>query len=213
MIACENLEGTAMTIAIQRARAIGLALITAAMLLIIGALAPVLPKANASVSASQVLLYAIQSPGIPCNVMNGGGQFGQPGLIAQVHRQLSQAWNGKNTTVSYEEAAAVTGITILSYCPEYYGLAPTVDGVPYGPWVIIPTSSREQSLFIAYTKGREVCNVASSSGVAAAVQSLQQPDYRIPYFVTDGDARLGMLVSAASRCPWMMGAVRGYLGG
>lgn len=206
-----------MIIAIQRARAIGLILILAAVLLIMGALTPVLPKANATVSATQVLLFSIQSPFIPCHLLDDNPQLGGPALITQVHRLLKQNWDSWNPNsgvhVTYEEALAVTGLSILSSCPQYYGYAPTVDGVPYGSWVMIPTTTFDQSLFMAYWKGNQACSIASGSGVEAGVQFLMQSDYRIPYAITKNDAKAGMLLSAASRCSWEIGAVREFLGG
>lgn len=202
-----------MTILTRKAHALTLIFAMVATALIMGMFSPLSAKAGATVSANTVLLYAMQTPGAPCNILDSGRPLGQPGLIRAVQTVLETQWNGKNTRVSYEEATAVTAIAILSSCPQYYGLAPTVDGVPYGPWVMIPTTSYNQSTFMAYWKGDQACGIATSSGVPEGVRFLMTPDDRIPYAISENDAKVGMLITAASRCPRAMGAVRAYLGG
>ena len=121
---------------IQRSQVFILALLmVAATFFGVGALSPALPKAHADAVA--ILQVSIEMPAIPCHEFQARGV--NAGSVNRAHRKI-QDWN---RPTSANDAWGVFAVSVIAYCPEYYGTAPTVDGVPYGPWIMIPTTGSD----------------------------------------------------------------------
>jgi hypothetical protein len=191
----------------RRALAYGASMMVAAFMALTMMSAPSFaPTANAQVDSSEILLLTIQKPGIACKYANKNIHYEY--AVTQYARELGGV-AGK------EIIRGGMALSILAECPWHAHLyAPTVVGEPpYGPWANIPTRTPVQAKLMAYQRGYEACGIASNQGVEAGVRFLSEPHWTIPYPPTWDEARAGMLISAASRCAYMMPAVRVYLGG
>jgi len=194
-----------MMIAIQRSRAISIALFMAVVLLAgVGIFSSTLPKAHAD--GVRVTSSAVVWANYPCIAFSESGV--NYGSVIRAQREVQR----ENRALSPQDAWNVTAIGVVTSCPEGMGvLAQYVPHLtPYfGPWMFATKDSN--GLTAAYWDRGKICGILAAQGGEAAVNSMYGTFASYP--LTPNDAKKAAIAGTIAFCPWNLGALRAYYGG
>ncbi len=190
-----------MQIAIQKGRAIVLALLmAAAMLFSMAALSSTLPKAHSEPFDSQVAGILALDNRYACNQLDSRPGMGAQALYSTVWSRMQTSWQNGSTPPE-QVIRAYIATSVIAFCPQHLG---RIGMRGYGPGL----GSSTVELVSNYRW--LACNLMATSGVDAAVNELAIP--KIVYPIGVDEARKAVLISALILCPNQLGAVYGYLG-